>query len=291
MSNPSEITNSTSSTIYNHSFEGPIHSAPLKGEDVFIAHLYHRAQLLNPEFQEEVLKLVHGHAAPEIDLQEADIEEPEQEPFMAEALKNNSPVLGQTVVVEIDSSAPSICNRGGAAVNASNSAGVQINTANLIFQNNAELGGTPFNSADCKNKFGRHMLENNATASAGICTACSVLCVFSEGSSDHVEVCAGTVKTQARMREKLAEYAMEGFAWPLTACILDPVRVSVVCNGPARILEVANWFISAGSVNLTDPADTGELGPGREKLLVCRIKNKFSLRNFQLVSYISRIEY
>ena len=41
------------------------------------------------------------------------------------------------------------------------------------------------------------------------------------------------------MREKLAEYAAEGATWPLTANILDPVRSSVVCNGPAQMLEVS----------------------------------------------------
>ena len=40
------------------------------------------------------------------------------------------------------------------------------------------------------------------------------------------------------MREKLSEYAAEGAPWPLAASILDPVRLSIVCEGPAQILEV-----------------------------------------------------
>ena len=36
------------------------------------------------------------------------------------------------------------------------------------------------------------------------------------------------------MRDKLREYAAEGAEWPLAACILDPVRASVVCRGPAQ---------------------------------------------------------
>ena len=40
-----------------------------------------------------------------------------------------------------------------------------------------------------------------------------------------------------RMREKLREYAAEGAAWPVTASILDPVRLSVVCDGPAHIVQ------------------------------------------------------
>ncbi len=43
------------------------------------------------------------------------------------------------------------------------------------------------------------------------------------------------------MREKLVEYAAEAAgargAWPLCANILDPVRTSVVCDGPAEMLE------------------------------------------------------
>jgi hypothetical protein len=41
------------------------------------------------------------------------------------------------------------------------------------------------------------------------------------------------------MREKLSEYALEGADWPLTANIIDPVRLSVICNGPRQILEVS----------------------------------------------------
>jgi hypothetical protein len=49
------------------------------------------------------------------------------------------------------------------------------------------------------------------------------------------------------MREKLAEYAAEGAAWPLCANILDPVRASVVCGGPGQMVEVAEWFLGVGS--------------------------------------------
>ena len=37
----------------------------------------------------------------------------------------------------------------------------------------------------------------------------------------------GGVKTIARMREKLAEYAADGTAWPLVANVLDPVNRSI----------------------------------------------------------------
>ena len=79
-------------------------------------------------------------------------------------------------------------------------------------------------------------------------------------------------KLIGRMREKLLEYHEEGAEWPLTACILDPVRASIVCNGPAEMMEVIGWILASAHA---------ESGSG---LHVCRIKNKFSLRREQLVS-------
>ena len=66
-----------------------------------------------------------------------------------------------------------------------------------------------------------------------------VECAF-EGGPATVEVHAAAPKTVARMREKLAEYAPPHprAVWPLSANILDPVRLSVVCHGAAQILEV-----------------------------------------------------
>ena len=55
------------------------------------------------------------------------------------------------------------------------------------------------------------------------------------------------------MREKLSEYAAEGAAWPLTASILDPVRLSVICNGPRQILEV----ITADLIAQIQPRNDG----------------------------------
>ena len=60
--------------------------------------------------------------------------------------------------------------------------------------------------------------------------------------------------------------------WPRSACILDPVRATVVCNGPAQIMEVVGWFLESAAA---------ENGKG---VHVCKIKNKFSLSKGQLVS-------
>ena len=78
-----------------------------------------------------------------------------------------------------------------------------------------------------------------------------VVCAFeisNGGGTSAVGVWAAPAKTAARMREKLAEYAAEGAAWPLCANILDPVRASVVCAGPGQMLEVARWFLANPSL-------------------------------------------
>ena len=275
----SAITGSTAPTVCMPLFNDALSMAPLKGEEIFVAHLYHRAQLLNPEFQGRILELVQGHAVPENDMQEA---ENRMEPMADVSLEHYLPEVGQAVVVNIGSGFDNTCNVGTAAntpfVQAG--AGISLSTAHLTFRNVS--GGTPINHSHLKNESDRHQQSNS------LCGSCShdLRCIFSGGSRDRVEVCAGTVKTQTRMREKLAEYAMEGMAWPLTACILDPVRASVVCTGPAQILEVANWFINAGNASLANSGDSDMQARGWDlegKLLVCRIKNKFSLDKFQLV--------
>ena len=68
-----------------------------------------------------------------------------------------------------------------------------------------------------------------------------LLCQFLEGSG-LVAVHGAPVKSVARMRKKLLEYARAGdpwAGWPLTANILDPVRASIVCKGPRQLMQVA----------------------------------------------------
>ena len=75
------------------------------------------------------------------------------------------------------------------------------------------------------------------------------------------------------MREKLAEYSSEGFGWPLSAAILDPVRLSLVCCGPSQIVQVAKWFTEQLSASNVD-ANQQEISI--QSLPVVRIKNKFA---------------
>jgi hypothetical protein len=70
-----------------------------------------------------------------------------------------------------------------------------------------------------------------------------MLCLFAEGPN-FVAVHQGPVKGMARMRGKLLEYAHAGDVWadwPLTANIMDPIRTTIVCNGPSQILQAGPY--------------------------------------------------
>jgi len=100
--------------------------------------------------------------------------------------------------------------------------------------------------------------------------------------------------------------------WPLSANILDPVRLSLICHSPAEVVEVVRWFIEAedegprhGSVvdaevgEEVDAADgegrAGSLGAhanpdesvesvgsGRSRLSVAFVKNRFAMPREQI---------
>ena len=59
------------------------------------------------------------------------------------------------------------------------------------------------------------------------------------------------------MREKLAEYAAEGAAWPQSAAILDPVRLSIVVSGPSQIVQTARWFTNSQPIALSSHHSSG----------------------------------
>lgn len=67
------------------------------------------------------------------------------------------------------------------------------------------------------------------------------------GQQVQVEVYFAPIKKQDRMREKLSRYVPPNprCEWPLTAYITDPVRLSIVCDGPTQILEMVRWFVES----------------------------------------------
>jgi hypothetical protein len=146
-----------------------------------------------------------------------------------------------------------------------------------------------------------------ATPSLWLKSAVAADCIFVGLGRARVEVYPAPVKTLHRMREKVREYASDaavaGRGWPLCANILDPVRASVVCSGPA-VLQVLEWFTGApvrgdgaspspGSPgpSSSPSAATGAGGsrgqrpPCADNVLmpVCRVKNKFAFPKEELV--------
>eukprot|EP00277_Geminigera_cryophila_P009701 CAMPEP_0179406640 /NCGR_PEP_ID=MMETSP0799-20121207/1011_1 /TAXON_ID=46947 /ORGANISM="Geminigera cryophila, Strain CCMP2564" /LENGTH=1271 /DNA_ID=CAMNT_0021177735 /DNA_START=198 /DNA_END=4013 /DNA_ORIENTATION=+ len=91
------------------------------------------------------------------------------------------------------------------------------------------------------------------------------ICVgfFGEGPAN-LEIFCASIKTPDRMRAKIGKYIAPHPAcrWPLTANIMDPVRVTLVCSGPNHLLQTVRWFVAS-------QAQSG--------LTVSRIKNKFLL--------------
>ena len=101
--------------------------------------------------------------------------------------------------------------------------------------------------------------------------ACAEVRCRSGGASSEFSVWVHPAppKGTARMREKLAKYVLPHpmAIWPLSSNILDPVRASLVCDGPEHMLEVLSWFTGG-------EAETG--------LRVCRIKNKFAFADAEV---------
>ena len=133
-----------------------------------------------------------------------------------------------------------------------------------------------------------------ATPSLWLRSAVAAECAFITRGKSRVEVYPAPVKTLHRMREKVKEYfgesAAGGGKWPLCANILDPVRASVVCNGPAEILEIFNWFTgrtvaSQKGVDRGQELEDGTASSnvGNVLMPVCRVKNKFALPKEELV--------
>ncbi len=146
-----------------------------------------------------------------------------------------------------------------------------------------DLSGSLMSSVRSKSHGSEPMRSRGSQSmSVAALAAVEVQCVFAGGVASDVSVCPAPTKTAARMREKLAEYEAEGAIWPLTAQILDPVRASVVCHGPAEMLEAAQWFVENGQPAALDGSKR------QSRLRVCRVKNKFALAKEELVSAAAR---
>ena len=129
----------------------------------------------------------------------------------------------------------------------------------------------------------REETASQTTGSQAAKMAISVTCSFQDQIHSLVDVYSAPVKTMERMNEKVLEYIKEenGENWPLCANILDPVRASVVCNGPSEILQVFSWFAGTCPAVGGDAHETA--GTTVRLAPVCRVKNKFAFRKEELV--------
>ena len=212
-------------------------------EDIYLAQLRSRAALLDDGFQAAVLQTVRQHADRRIPAV-AESENPRtavtrnlesdtlQGAGNAFILSFRRPVAASLAFVTVEHQTPPIGWLGQQSLHSMGSA------KRLSLKES--LGSFFSSSIKSEGKFSEPLLEgafkmSTRESASSHAEHISVVCLFEEGPAA-VEVCAAPRKTPQRMREKLSEYAAVGAAWPLAACILDPVRASVVCNSPSQIL-------------------------------------------------------
>ncbi len=126
--------------------------------------------------------------------------------------------------------------------------------------------------------------EHVHSASHGIETLINRTCSFEGVQIGNVDVFSAPVKTIDRMREKVLEYVTEsnGAGWPLCANILDPVRSSVVCRGPAQILQVFQWFGGSNPRMMNEFHEEAQSTTVR-LMPISRVKNKFAFPKEELL--------
>jgi hypothetical protein len=271
-------------------------SAPLKCEEVLVMQLHYRARLLNEAFQSEVLSVIQRHKAAEDNLDPSvnDLDGFEPAKFgpaspslmpaspslLPTSLGPTIPKMAQTHRREPSQTSVATSSRANRLRKSLGSMGSQTIATGLL----GLMGGRRVSHANVSDyEWSVDPGEAPTATSTNHFDATDVLCTFS-GEGREVAACVAPVtvqpapvKTVERALEKLKEYAADGAVWPLAACILDPVRASVVCECPAHMVEVAQWFVRG------DGAEKRAGSGGRGGLRVCRIKNKFAMGKEQLV--------
>ena len=253
-------------------------SRPLDGEDIFISQLRQRAQLLNDAFQERLIELLKRHSAHDFS---GDKDEPRVGVAAQSAFhgwrKESSSGAKDSDLVFVDKS------RQVTSVTVTDDHDGHIAKSG----NQASLEYLP--------ELADRTAMNRTLSSAyslgdSVGTGLEIFCAFccDGGAQGLVSFHPAPPKTKERMREKLAEYVVDGAEWPLAACILDPIRASVVCETPAQMLEVAGWFLDQPTEGIPDDElNSSQLPPeqvsAKGKLRVCRVKNKFAIGQDQLV--------
>ena len=230
-------------------------------EEVFVSQLQRRAKILDNGFQSAVLRVVQA--------------------FQVVSSSADCPVDNQSLApVEIGCQCDLVTTDAAYQTSINILPRVQLSSwhksdAQVAGSSEDDIARQPnrFQRRASSRMLDKHWEEQSSTTcwhggSSAIPEGLVTLeCKFCSGPGK-VEVHKAPVKTAGRMLEKLSEYAISREPWPLTACILDPVRASVVCAGPAEMVEAFGWF------------------EGREEqtgLKVVRVKNKFALKKEELV--------
>ncbi len=195
-------------------------------EGVFLAQLSLRAELLNCAFQDAVAELITAHAATD----------------HAIATAAAATCISPEALLE--------CDRRSQERN-------RTQLHDLKSSNQWRKENSNFD------KLSNALSADNCGIASLNLAPVLVECQFAN-DIDIVEIHPAPIKSLRRMREKLSEYLLPGpkGTWPLAANILDPVRLSLVTNGPSHLLQVVQWFLET---------------PGNAGLTVCRLKNMFAL--------------
>jgi hypothetical protein len=269
--------------------QGPGRLNSILDEEVFVSQLLRRARILDDGFQATVLRAVEAFAIPtatciaEKQMLIDDIGCENVIPVACHDETSTTSLFTTLVhlnqagntdtnakVVQNTLAPPSVWSVGGGRAGGSSegsgvSEGGQPRQPNLLPSKlSSGMLGECF---DEQSSSSGSRWRKGSLASSGHDGVVTLECTFRSGPGQ-VDVQRAPVKTAGRIMEKLAEYAGKGVAWPLTGCILDPVRGSVVCAGPAEMIEVLGWF------------------EGREQetgLKVVRVKNKFGFKKEDLV--------
>jgi hypothetical protein len=240
-------------------------------EEVFVSQLQRRARILDDGFQAAVLQSVQDFAVP-VTVADYDADKlatAAVEVGCGSVVLNAMPSATQQISMSV-----TLVNLNSGGIPDSHAKPDKDTPANLSSRRKWDRQGVARKSSGLLEEGLESTLDEQSSTSCGHRASSSghdgvitLECNFHSGPGQ-LDVQRAPIKTAGRMLEKIKEYADKEVAWPLTGCILDPVRASVVCSGPAEMVEVLSWFV------------------GREEqtgLKVVRIKNKFGFKKDELV--------
>ena len=177
-------------------------------EEIFLAQLSLRAELLNDAFQSFMYSLVQAHAA------------------------------SDTAIAAAAAASAAVQPRPSDEVSASGSdTSIQWKAMDNEDSSNFRHPSHPSHATIPRpnnNRF-RNTIDDSPTI---------IECQFTDGI-DTVEIHPAPIKSLSRMREKLSEYVLPSpkGIWPLAANILDPIRLSLVTSGPSHMRQVVKWLL------------------------------------------------